>query len=286
MLDDLKLRAIEKCALDVIESDGLDALPIDPIAIAQRREILVHAKSDSERGVSGMLVKHGDSFAIAYATHVPSKGFQRFSIAHELGHYFLPDHPEKVFSGSDSHSSRGGFVAGDPIELEADHFAASLLMPRKLFTRAMDKKRDGMDAVVGLADVCETSRIATAIRYAQLSVAPVAVIVSTSQAIDYCFLSPSLRAYKGLQWSRKGRALPKASVTLALRMRPGAVDNCESDTGDGDTSVWFDSDNEIALTEEVVGLGEYGRTLTVLTVAEEDDEDGGDEDPSSRSPRW
>lgn len=285
MLDDLKLRAIEKCALDVIESDALDVLPINPTAIAERRKILVHAKSDSERGVSGMLVKHGDSFAIAYATHVPSPGFQRFCIAHELGHYFLPEHPDKVFSNGNAHSSHGGFVAGDPIELEADHFAACLLMPRKLFTRAMDKKRDGMDAVIGLASVCETSRTATAIRYAQLSLGPIAIIVSSNHTIDYCFMSASLRSYKGLRWPRKGLALPRTSTTLALRNRPGAVDNAESDAGEGDTSIWFDSDKEIELTEEVIGLGEYGRTLTVLTV---DDEDGDDEE-DDRSPgrlRW
>ncbi|MGB8741579.1 MAG: hypothetical protein WCD52_15455, partial [Xanthobacteraceae bacterium] len=33
--------------------------------------------------------RHGNAFGILYATHVPSEGFQRFSVGHELGHYFL-----------------------------------------------------------------------------------------------------------------------------------------------------------------------------------------------------
>lgn len=273
MHDDLKRQAIEKCAVSVLEDDGIDSLPVRPVEIAERRDILVEAKPATARGVSGMLVKVGDAFAIAYATHVASEGFRRFSIAHELGHYFLSGHPEAIFAHGDSHVSHAGFVAGDPIELEADHFAACLLMPRRQFMKAMDRRRDGMDAVVGLADACETSLTATAIRYAELGSARIAVVVSSSTTIDYCFMSKSLRSVKGIRWPRKGRALPRSSATLGLRKRPGAVDNRESDAADGDTTEWFDTDQEIALSEEVIGLGEYGRTLTVLTVDEPDEDE-------------
>jgi hypothetical protein len=47
-------------------------------------------------GVSGMLLRNGDDFGILYATHIKSSGFQRFSISHELGHYFLPGHIDAV----------------------------------------------------------------------------------------------------------------------------------------------------------------------------------------------
>ncbi len=69
---------------------GIDGLPVDPEAIAGKHDILVQPKPDAKPGVSGMLVKAGDGFGIMYATHIPSRGFQRFSIAHELGHY-IPD---------------------------------------------------------------------------------------------------------------------------------------------------------------------------------------------------
>lgn len=220
-----------------------------------------------------MLVKSGDDFAISYATHIKSEGFQRFSIAHELGHFFLPGHPEALFAKSDSHSSMAGFAAGDPIELEADHFAACLLMPRTLFTSLMDKNKDGMDAVVALSESCKTSRIATAIRYAELSKANVAIVVSSGTTIDYCFMSDSLQKFKGLRWIRKGRALPQTSATMAMRKRTGAIDNGDSDSDQSDTTIWFDSERETALVEEVIGLGEYGRTLTILTVEEEEEDE-------------
>jgi len=282
MLDELKRQAIEKCAGTVLEDDQIIALPVKPVEIAERLGILVEPKPSSAKGVSGMLVKAGDNFAIAYATHISSEGFRRFSVAHELGHYFIPGHPEAIFANGNQHVSHAGFVAGDPIELEADHFAASLLMPRALFVRAMDRRRDGMDAVQGLAEVCETSLTATAIRYAELSSARVAVVVSSSTTIDYCFMSKSLRTVKGIRWPRKGRPLPKLSATLGLRKRPGAVDSREADSTDGDTTDWFDSDHELSLSEEVIGLGEYGRTLTVLTVDEPDDDD----DDAEQSPQF
>lgn len=289
-MDDLRRQALEKLALEVLTSDGVVSLGVDPIAIAQKRDIFVQAKAASAKGVSGMLVQHGNAFAISYATHIPSLGFQRFSISHELGHYFIPGHPDAVFSNGPVHESRAGFITGDPIELEADHFAACLLMPRAPFMRAMDRRKDGLDAVTALAEACETSLTATAIRYAELTTSRVAVIVSSGRQMDYCMLSRPLKQIRGIRWPKKGHALPKDSATLALRARDGAVDRSEGDAADSDTSIWFDSDREIALQEEVVGLGGYGRTLTVLTIDEpEDDEEDEDNDRGrarDRNLRW
>jgi Zn-dependent peptidase ImmA (M78 family) len=74
-------------------------------------------------GVSGMLLRHGNNFGIVYATNIRSQGFQRFSISHELGHYFLPGHVDQILTEG-VHVSRAGFITADPYELEADHFAA------------------------------------------------------------------------------------------------------------------------------------------------------------------
>jgi Zn-dependent peptidase ImmA (M78 family) len=255
------------------------AFPILPIAIAAARDIPVYPKDASEAGVSGMLLRSGNSFAIAYATHIRNEGFQRFSIAHELGHYFLDGHPEAIFAGGDTHTSRAGFASGAAVELEADHFAAALLMPRKLFKAAMDARRDGLDAVEGLAAVCGTSLLATAIRYAETTSAPVAVVVSRGRLVDYCFMSDAMRAFRGLTWPRKGSSVPRESSTYGLNAKPGAVASGDRDGDDTDFSIWFDGNQRMALYEEVVGLGEYGRSLTILSAdASADDNDDEPED--------
>lgn len=39
----------------------------------------------------------GETFGIQYASHIANEGFIRFTVAHELGHYFLPGHAEHLF---------------------------------------------------------------------------------------------------------------------------------------------------------------------------------------------
>jgi hypothetical protein len=98
------------------------ALPVDPFEIADKVGITVQAKPKTAVGVSGMLLRHGDSFGILYATHIKSPGYQRFSVGHELGHYFLPGHIDALFSDHDIHESRAGFASGDKYDMEAGAF--------------------------------------------------------------------------------------------------------------------------------------------------------------------
>src|SRR2546422_1381503 len=95
---------------------GFTALPIDLLKIAGKAGIVVQAKKTTG-GVSGMLLRHGDNFGILYATHIQSPGFQRFSVGHELGHYFLPGHIDAVLSDHNIHESRAGFASGDKYEM-------------------------------------------------------------------------------------------------------------------------------------------------------------------------
>jgi len=87
-----------------------------------------------------MLLRHGDVFGILYATHIASEGFQRFSIAHELGHYFLEGHIDHILPKDGVHESHAGFVSADPYELEADQFAGGLLMPSAPFSARLPGK--------------------------------------------------------------------------------------------------------------------------------------------------
>jgi hypothetical protein len=94
----------------LLRDEGITNLPVDPFAIAASRAIEVKAKPDTAEGVSGMLLRHGDVFGILYATHIPSEGFQRFSIGHELGHYFLEGHIDHILPEDGVHESHAGFV--------------------------------------------------------------------------------------------------------------------------------------------------------------------------------
>ena len=96
----------------VIRDHGITSLPVDPVAIARSIGIDVQVKPASNAGVSGMLIRLNDQFCIAYATHIKSIGFRRFSVAHELGHYFLEGHVDAIFTDGPVHE----FACGLPID--------------------------------------------------------------------------------------------------------------------------------------------------------------------------
>ncbi len=252
----------------VVQERGITALPVDPIAIARDLAIEVMAKPTHAQGVSGMLLRVGNAYGIAYATHIDNIGFQNFSVAHELGHYFLPGHIDAVLADGDVHESRAGFAAKDRYELEADHFAAGLLMPRSLFTDAMRRAGDGLAAIERLAELCQTSLTATAIRYTQCTRDPMAIVLSTGNQINYCFMSDALKHVDGLNWIRKRELVPNNTATFTFNQDAERV-RCADRTEDtSDLQDWFGGRHSIEIAEEVIGLGSYERTLTVLTGAD------------------
>lgn len=273
-----RLRMATRRAEVVLRDRGIDKLPVDPIAIAREADILVKAKPDTAPGVSGMLLRHGGSFGILYATHLPNKGFQRFSIGHELGHFFLDGHIDHVLpEGAPSHASRAGFVSADIYEREADHFSAGLLMPTGPCRKLLVKREPGLAAIEAMAATCRTSLTSTAIRYAGLADDAVAVIMSTAGVVDYCFLSDTMKTLPQLTPPRKGSPVPRATATHAYA-NGGARGHNGRTEAECHVLDWLGGSRSMPATEEVLHLGSYGKTLTVLTIASLLDETFHDED--------
>lgn len=260
-----RLITVQNEAEKFLKDEGFDSLPIDLMAIAERLEITVQAKPADNRGVSGMLLKYGDTFGIMYATHINNTGFQRFSIAHEIGHFLLDGHIEQILpDGANEHESRAGFTSSDPYEIEADNFASALIMPSELFKKEIRKIEEGLEAIKALADICETSLTSTAIRYTKFAEEPCAIIVSEDNTVDYAFMSESLEQFSDIEWIKKGAAVSKDTLTYNYS---------DTDEGSdlGNLSDWFEGCS-FEIQEDVIKLGEYGKTLTVITVTQDMDE--------------
>jgi Zn-dependent peptidase ImmA (M78 family) len=286
--DELAAKKAVGEAEQFIRDRGITALPIDLVQIAKDLDIEIIAKPTSSKGVSGMLLRYGDDYAIAYATHIDNEGFQRFSIAHELGHYLLAGHIDHLLpAGKNIHESRGGFVSGDPYELEADYFAAGLLMPNPLFSQAMWQSGEGLTAIETLAGLCQTSLTATAIRFIDCSYSPVAMVMSTGKRIDYSFMSDALRQIRGLTWIRKGDPLCTVTATYRFNQNHQRITQAERLTETASTQHWFATSRHMELIEEVIGLGKYGKTLTILSRESDPDDDDEDDDlEESWTPRF
>lgn len=260
-----RLLQAEARAENLVEQLGIASLPINSIEIAEQHEI--SCKSAEIQGFSGCLVKQSDVFGILYSSKFNNEGFIRFTVAHELGHYFLPGHPELLFpTGNGTHYSHNGFTDSAIHELEADHFAAGLLMPRHLFGVALGQETiPGFYAIESLSEKCKTSITATAIRYATFADYPVALIVSSNNRVEYSFMSDTMKTkIRGASWLKKGEGIPPQSQTAAFNEDQNNILSGAKEESSSYLDAWFAGAQSEEINEDVIGLGGYGKTLTVL----------------------
>lgn len=119
-----------------------------------------------------MVYRNADGTAVVGVNSIDSPSRQRFTIAHELGHLILHVeldlHVDKHFPiGLRSETSAKGV---DDHEIEANQFAAELLMPSEWIRREVELLR-GTDvdrAISKLAEKYEVSTEAMSIRLSAL----------------------------------------------------------------------------------------------------------------------
>ncbi len=159
-------------AEQLVASLGLSEPPIDVNSIARALGLRV-VEADLGPDASGLLVSQpGD---VCIVVHEPDhKHRKRFTIAHEIGHFVLRHQFE---NGGRVHVDRGTIVSYrgprasmgvDPKEIEANQFAASLLMPSAILRRrAPDRALSDRD-IEDLARAFEVSEQAMTIRLTRL----------------------------------------------------------------------------------------------------------------------
>jgi hypothetical protein len=256
---------VRAVALDVLAEHGVERAPVDPFAIAEALGIVVQASDKLEGSFSGCLLQAGASFGILYSTGIQNRGYQRFTVAHELGHFSLTDHRRVLFEKGALHRSESGFTSGVWYEREADLFGVELLIPKFLFHKHRREFPTGLDGVKGLAELFQTSLTATAIRYATLCTEPAAVVVSEADRVLYSVLSKpfALRFCMAPRSKMHPPQVPAKSVTRRFNASGKVL---AEERGVVRADDWF-AMAEGDLTEEVIGLGRYGKTLTMLSVS-------------------
>lgn len=151
---------IEEIVEELLTENGVSSPPV-PVEFLARTKGLPIVEQAMDSDVSGALVSLGNrSHGIAVnAAHAPVR--KRFTVAHELGHYLREHIPE------DDHLDWGFTVirrdgrssdATDLQEMEANFFAACLLMPKKMLRADVDSMR-GFHGEVSIDDA-EIQRLA------------------------------------------------------------------------------------------------------------------------------
>jgi Zn-dependent peptidase ImmA (M78 family) len=265
---------------------GETQFPVNVLKIAETEGISVAQTPQAIKGASSMFILARNKAQIFYSPQYDNVGFERFSIAHELGHYFLSGHPEEIEKAGGRHESRCNFTEMSSIELEADHFASGLLMPSHLVQQFLRKRACDLESVIELSGESACSLTAAAIRMSECSKIPVAVIVSHGDKVVYCFMSESFKGLGKLTYLRKSSPLPQGE-TLEFNRDQDNVLCLQRAEGETSLEDWFDGSHRIKLREEVMGLGKTGNTLTVLSGEElPDDFEEDDEENESLEEKW
>lgn len=160
-------RAVRE-ARKLLEEAGVVAVPVAVERIARSHQVRIqYAPFDGD--LSGMAyIKNGVAIIGVNALHHPNR--QRFTIAHELGHIRLhrPVIEKEVHLDQGSLRRDALAAAGtDSKEIEANTFAAELLMPHTLLTAVLDGRTIDLeddDSVAALAKKFKVSQAAMRFR--------------------------------------------------------------------------------------------------------------------------
>lgn len=197
----------------------------------------------------------------AIATIRPSgnRGRERFSVAHELGHWSL--HRGKSFRCRVDDVSEN--LASDAtLEKEADSYAAHLLMPRGLFDPAIRSgaRMPTFKHIEEVAHAFEVSMAAAVIRMAEVDSLPVIVACYNARGIRWHAAAPHVPR----RW-RLVQTLDEDSFAYEF-VNGAKVQRC---AGKQSADAWFSNDDaENYEVHEHAMPGRLGEVLVILYLTD------------------
>jgi hypothetical protein len=228
-------------------------LDVDAIAFDSGVEVSYETLTGCEASLVGF-----KNHAIATICPSGSRGRERFSVAHEIGHWKL--HRGQSFrcraDGPDTN-----LASNKTVEKEADVFASHLLMPGPIFNPAVKAAvQPGFRQLGELASLFNTSLLATTLRLANINTLPVIVA---------CYGRTGLRWHVAAQdvprrWWLK-RTLDEDSFAYDLLNFGKACNHLGKQSAD----TWFDNDDagKYEILEQCVQMG-GSDVLVVLYLAD------------------
>jgi hypothetical protein len=266
--DDIELLAKEK-----LIALSMWRLPVNPLAIAREEGIeLAPGRYGEKFDARIKFVRAAKTFILFYkeAGYGLTEGRVRFSLGHELGHYYLPHHRTYLLSGQ-SHNSVTDFRSPDPREKEADEFSAALLMPHELFAGALKSRNLTICTLEDLSRLAEntfqTSLTSSVRRYVGLDWEACSMVVSEAGVVKWARHSDTMKA-QGMGWIEHGMPVPNTTVTAKLWERLGKEATLERMEAGVDAAIWFERPYRRRLWEEAMPLGYTGQVLTFLAAEE------------------
>lgn len=265
-------------ASEILEAAGLLTAPIDLLALAKQESPRLAVKSGNFKDLfDGRLEYHAahDRFILFFNTkYDPFPGEHhprtRFSIAHELGHFYLDEHRAFLMSGGQAHSSTSEFVADDAIEREANAFAAGLLMPDRLIRPLVNQGELTAERIKSIAAHFHASFVSAAMRSVLVSDFPCAIVAVRNGSVVWYFSSNALIEAKCYPLPKGPLQSPTARKQWQTFQSGQHIEeeSCASPVH------WFRSygpaDNAFTVSEYYLPVPTMDTLLILLSVSEQD----------------
>jgi Zn-dependent peptidase ImmA (M78 family) len=169
-------RAIANATISILKEFSLKTIPIPIEQVAKHRGVKV-MPYDLGQNISGVLIIENGKGIIGY-NQKESKVRRRFTIAHELGHFELHKNQNHLFVDKDykilfRHIPTLQSETSQLHEIEANSFAAALLMPETFLLEEISKidfDLGSEKAIKELAKKFDVSSTAMSYRLANLNI--------------------------------------------------------------------------------------------------------------------
>jgi len=213
-------------------SDGISAAPAADLHAAEKHSSLVLSRHGIETpgfnvavlaGAMGVIVREGglenaDAWlfrrpegkgVLRICNQASSRARRRFSIAHELGHWVM--HPHLAQWKYCTETDLTDYVRS-PEEVEANCFAATLLMPRFMMRGSMGSADPSFALIERITTEFETSITATARRFVELTKFPAILVCSVGGKVVWRVKSEAAKFY-----ALASQDVPTASLSAKAR---------------------------------------------------------------------
>nr|WP_320048799.1 ImmA/IrrE family metallo-endopeptidase [uncultured Desulfuromonas sp.] len=228
--------------------------------IAMDRNVFV--KEGDLKNSDAYLLRANNRGIVRVRNSIPELGRKRFAIAHELGHWEMhTDQSQLNFCTEDNLSD----YQHSPMEIEANVFAAELLMPPQISRQILGTAPPSLELAKELAETFNTSLTASVLRLIELTKEDCLAIFSNNGIV---------------KWWRKGK--PFSNVPRIEKNHPLHVESEANEILCGKklasrmvkvpTEAWFPwvSDKRgFEVYEQSMKLGSYPTILTLLWIIAE-----------------
>ncbi|MDI3311599.1 MAG: ImmA/IrrE family metallo-endopeptidase [Thermoanaerobacterium sp.] len=229
--------------------------PIDVISICNNFNITI--ETDDIKDSEALFIIHNGIKKIILNQNIDYKPRKNFTIAHEIGHFYLPWHENKIYDCkfSDIQSFHSNILQ----ETEANQFAAELLIPTEFLINDINNKEINLSLIKILSKKYETSLASMGIKIIENTYEPVAIVVTENGKI---------------KWSSKSKYFFKKILSngLSVKEQSLAFDFYKSrDVYEQSDSVysiaWLeDGSMEEYIKEESLPMPNLNMVFTLLTL--------------------